>query len=141
MGLFLRLIKYTMKQYKLQTLVDITETHARRGEDPKAYKQQQNWMTLVQTLGLRCNPIVVHQEQEQETASQLGLGTSYKGKQTVWTVVFDFEHASDEDLELLDQDFDLVPIAADLDESVELQQPIFQTKDTKLRNIVFSSIR
>lgn len=130
-------IKYSMKQYKLHTLVDITETHARRGEDPTAYKQQQNWMTLIQTLGLRCNPIIVHQETSEENLSKFEFGTKYKGKQTVWTVIFDFEHASDEDLELINEDFDLVPISGNLSESVTLDKEIFETKSNSCRNIIF----
>lgn len=134
-------IKYNMKRYKLHTLIDITETHARRGDDPKAYKQQQNWMTLIQTLGLRCNPIVTHQESESTGVAKYNFGTKHKGKQQVWTVYFDFEHADDNDLEFLNQDFDLVPIATDLDETVKLENAIFQTKSSELCNIVFSKDR
>ena len=39
----------------MTTLVDITETGARRGEDPLAYRQQQNFLTVLQTIGLRTN--------------------------------------------------------------------------------------
>lgn len=141
MGLFLWLIKYSMKRYKLHTLIDITETGARRGDDPTEYRQQQNWMTLVQTLGLRSNPIVTHKEFDTTDVKGLGFGTSYKGKHAVWTVYFDFEQASDEDLDLVNEDFDLVPIAGKLSESAKLDAEIFQTKDEKLRNIVFSNDR
>lgn len=134
-------IKYSMKRYKLHTLIDITETHARRGEDPRAYKQQQNWMTLIQTLGLRCNPIVTHTECENDSIAKYKFGTKYKGKQQVWTVYFDFEHASDDDVDLLNQDFDLVPVSDQLDETVKLDSAIFQTKSTEFRNIVFSEDR
>jgi len=130
-----------MKRYKLHTLIDITETHARRGEGPKEYKQQQNWMTLIQTLGLRCNPIVTHQECEYVGVSKFGFGTKYKGRQQVWTVFFDFEHADDDDIDLLSNDFDLIPVASDLDETIKLKSAIFQTKDNELRNIVFDKDR
>lgn len=130
-----------MKRYKLHTLIDITETHARRGDDPTAYKQQQNWMTLIQTLGLRCNPIVTHKELESTGVTKYDFGSKYKGKQQVWTVYFDFEHADENDLEFLKEDFDLVPIAGDLDESITLNAAIFQTKDSEYRNIVFSEDR
>jgi hypothetical protein len=130
-----------MKQYKLHTLIDITETHARRGEDPTAYKQQQNWMALIQTIGLHCNPIVVHQETEKQSIASMGFGTTYKGKQQVWTVIFDFEHAADDDIEVLNKIFDLVPVATELDETVPIKNSIFQTQDSSLRNIVFEFVR
>lgn len=138
MGLFLWQLKYSMKRYKLQTLIDVTETNARRGDDPTEYKQQQNWMTLIQTLGLRCNPIVTHTECENTAVSKLGFGTAYKGKQQVWTVYFDFEHEDDDDLKFLNSDFDLVPIAANLHETVKLEREIFQTSSDEYRNIIFS---
>lgn len=130
-----------MKRYKLHTLIDITETHARRGDDPKEYRQQQNWMTLVQTLGLRCNPIVTHRECESTGIAKYGFGTKHKGKHQVWTVYFDFEHPDEEDLNFLAQDFDLVPVATGLDETVKLDNDIFQTKSNEYRNIVFSEDR
>lgn len=141
MGLFLWLIKYSMKRYKLQTLVDITETNARRGDDPTEYKQQQNWMTLIQTLGLRCNPIVTHTECESVPVGKLGFGSSFKGKQQVWTVYFDFEHEDENDLEFLKNDFDLVPIAGNLQETAKLDSEIFQTSSAEYRNIIFSEDR
>ena len=44
-----------MERFDLYTLVDITKTNARRGEDKLAYGQQQNYMSMMQTLGLRTN--------------------------------------------------------------------------------------
>ena len=44
-----------MERFNLYTLVDITKTNARRGEDKLAYGQQQNYMSMMQTLGLRTN--------------------------------------------------------------------------------------
>ena len=43
-------------RFIIHTLVDITETGSRRGEDPKQYRQQQNFLTVMQTIGLRVNP-------------------------------------------------------------------------------------
>ena len=48
-----------MNRFELTTLVDITKTNARRGEDKLAYGQQQNYMSVVQTLGLRTNVGIV----------------------------------------------------------------------------------
>ena len=46
-------------RFIIHTLVDITETGSRRGEDPKQYRQQQNFLTVMQTIGLRVNPTYV----------------------------------------------------------------------------------
>ena len=43
-------------RFILKTLVDITPTYARRTEDRYMYNQHQNYMTVVNTLGLRSNP-------------------------------------------------------------------------------------
>lgn len=141
MGLFLRLSKYDMKRYKLHTLIDVTETNARRGEDLTLYKQQQNWMTLVQTLGLRCNPIVTYRECNLVNVKEYTFGTDYKGEHRVWTVYFEFDHAGDDDLINLVQDFNLVPVASWLEETIPLSDAIFQTKSTICCNILFSEDR
>ena len=44
--------------FNLFTKVDITKTNARRGDDPFKMKQQQNYLTVLQTIGLRVNPIL-----------------------------------------------------------------------------------
>ena len=41
--------------FKLTTVVDITQTNARRGDDQKLANQQANYNTLYQTIGLRVN--------------------------------------------------------------------------------------
>jgi len=42
-------------KFTLTTVVDITETRARRGEDKKQVNQQANYNTMFQTIGLRVN--------------------------------------------------------------------------------------
>ena len=64
-------------RFTIHTLVDITETHARRGDDPKQHRQQQNFLTVLQTIGLRVNPTYLEApEVIKEVPSKLGLGTS-----------------------------------------------------------------
>ena len=125
-------------RFILHTLVDITETHARRGEDPKQYRQQQNFLTVMQTIGMRVNPTYVSSPVViKEMPSKLGLGTSYKTKQNVWKYAFDMEYEGALDIETLVNDFDLIPIIADLDETAEFDNAHFLTKDTALTNITF----
>jgi hypothetical protein len=125
-------------RFIIHTLVDITETHARRGEDPKQYRQQQNFLTVMQTIGLRVNPTYVKApEVVKEVPSKLGLGTSYKTKQSVWKYVFDMEYEGALDIETLVNDFDLIPIITGLDETADFKNAHFLTKDTALTNITF----
>lgn len=125
-------------RFIIHTLVDITETHARRGEDPKQYRQQQNFLTVMQTIGLRVNPTyVAAPEVVKEVPSKLGLGTSYKTKQSVWKYVFDMEYEGALDIETLVNDFDLIPIITQLDETAKFENAHFITKNTALTNISF----
>jgi hypothetical protein len=125
-------------RFIIHTLVDITETGSRRGEDPKQYRQQQNFLTVMQTIGLRVNPTYVKApEVVKEVPSKLGLGTSYKTKQSVWKYVFDMEYEGALDIETLVNDFDLIPIITGLDETADFKNAHFLTKDTALTNITF----
>jgi len=125
-------------RFQLQTLVDITPTNARRTEDRYKYKQHQNYMTMLQTLGLRSNPSNIVVTNKKEDAKM--FGKEYTGKQTVWTVEFEIEREGGIDLELLKADYNVVPFIADLDETVEFKKSVFQTNNTKYKNIVFSKL-
>ena len=125
-------------RFIIHTLVDITETGSRRGEDPKQYRQQQNFLTVMQTIGLRVNPEYVGSPTIiSEVPSKLGLGMSYKTKQSVWKYVFDMEYEGALDIETLVNDFDLIPIITKLDETAEFENAHFLSKNTALTNITF----
>jgi hypothetical protein len=125
-------------RFTIHTLVDITETHARRGDDPKQHRQQQNFLTVLQTIGLRVNPTYLEApEVIKEVPSKLGLGTSFKTKQSVWKYVFDMEYDGALDVETLVNDFDLIPIITQLDETANFENAHFLTKNTALTNITF----
>jgi len=128
-------------KFQLQTLIDITETHARRtDEDKVAYKQQANFQTVIQTIGLRVNlsydisPVV-----EELTIAKMGFGDKYKGKQKVWRFTFDVEYEGGLDLDMLNADFDLIPIVSGLSETIKLEQALIRTSPTD-RNIIFSTV-
>ena len=125
-------------RFILHTLVDITETGVRRGEDPKQFRQQQNFLTVMQTIGLRVNPTyVAPPEIVKEVPSKLGLGTSYKTKQSVWKYVFDIEYEGALDIDTLVNDFDLIPIITDLDETAKFENAHFITNNNAINNILF----
>ena len=125
-------------RFKLYTLVDITETKARRGDDYTLVRQQQNFLTVLQTIGLRANPsyntspIVL-----EAVPKSLNLGTEYKGKHTVWTFEFDIEYEDATDINMLISDFEYVPVISGLDETVKFNNDSFITKDSSICNIFF----
>ena len=86
-------ISNSMK-FKIDTLIDITETNARRQDNDKfAYKQQANFQTLLQTIGLRCNINYDKSPTFNElNITKLLFGDKYIGKQKMWTFCFDIEY-------------------------------------------------
>lgn len=122
----------------LTTLVDVTETKARRGDDKFKLSQQANYMTMLQTAGLRINPNPVSLKQYTKELNGLGFGTSFTGKQSYWTFKFTFETEAGLNLELLEQDFDLVPVLSGLKETVNFKNSVFRTTDSKEKNIIFN---
>jgi hypothetical protein len=128
-------------RFIIHTLVDITETHARRGEDPKQYRQQQNFLTVMQTIGMRVNPEYISPPTIiSEVPSKLGLGTLYKTKQSIWKYAFDMEFEGALNVETLVNDFDLIPIITQLDETAEFNNAQFITKNVSLNNISFEIV-
>ena len=125
-------------RFKLHTLVDITETKARRGDDYTLVRQQQNFLTVLQTIGLRVNPsyntspIVV-----EAVPKSFNLGTEYKGKHRVWTFVFEIEYQDGTDIETMISDFEYVPIISGLDETAKFTNDSFITCDLAINNIYF----
>jgi len=125
-------------RFRLYTLVDITETSARRGEDPKRYRQQQNFLTVMQTIGMRVNPTYVDTPKIiKDLPSKYNLGTAYKNKQNIWKYVFDIDYEGALDIETLKNDFDLIPIITDLDETAKFDNAHFITQNFNKNNIIF----
>lgn len=130
-------------RFRLTTLIDITKTGARKGEDPEKYKQQQNFLTVLQTISMRANPIINSDPEviELESLSGQKFGNKYKGPNRVWSLDFEFESDGHHNLEMLMQDFELVPIITNLTETVKIDSPVFITNDPKNKNIVFETVR
>jgi len=119
------------------SLIDITATGARRGEDTHAYHQQQNFMSFFQTLSLRFNPILDGMPtMTNMSINELPFGSAYKGKQNIWTIRFESESDIGVGIETIEEDFNYVPIIKDLDETVKLDMSVFRTQDSKYTNII-----
>jgi len=127
--------KYYMK-FNLITLVDITETKARRGENPDQWKQQQNFNTMLGCISLRANPsYTTKPKNEQRNIDNLGFGKAHKGKHNVWEFNFEIEYGY-LDEEMLINDLDLIPIISNLEETAKLNPSCFMTNNGE-RNIIF----
>lgn len=125
-------------KFELYTLIDITRTDARRGEDITLYKKQQNYLTAMNTIGLRANPTIKKHPQIVHTYPN--FGSVYKGKQTVWKLTFDIEYEDATSVELMKNDFNLVPVITNLDETVEIKDNVFLTENKQYLNTVFVRI-
>jgi len=128
--------------FKAYTLVDVTQTNARRHDAPKLVNQQANFNTFYNTIGLRTNATEFEITVEEVSIAKLGFGNNYKGKQKVWTIEFYVEAEGSTTVDLLDSDFDLVPIITNLDETVDLDKGLFITHSNHgRRNIIFEQVR
>ena len=122
-------------RFKLKTLIDITETKKRKEDGIKAFSQQSNYNTVLQTIGLRVNLNPVSVLNTVDNISE--FGDNYVGKQRVWTFMFDIEYEGALNIDMLKQDFDLIPIITNLDETIALHNKVFRTTCPKDTNIHF----
>jgi len=123
--------------FEIYTLVDITETKARRGEDPFKYSQQQNYLTMLNTIGLRSNPTIILPPKLVDTFPK--FGSNYKDIRHAWRFVFDIEYGA-HSVDLLREDFNMVPFISGLNEDCMIKMSMFETKNTKTKNIVFNKM-
>ena len=128
--------------YKLYTLVDITHTGQSRNECGKEdlHYKEQNFNTVLQTLGLRSNIWYAHGPIVMEVKGSLvGFDTSRIIR--VWR--FDWRTDQDElylsngdPVAFLKQDFHLIPYINGLDERMEQHYAMFVTSPYN-SNIIF----
>jgi hypothetical protein len=126
-------------EFRIDTLIDITETNARRQDNDKfAYKQQANFQTLLQTLGLRVNIFYDNSPTFGEiSTSKFNFSDKYIGKQNIWTFHFYIEYEGGLTLDTLIKDFDLIPIITGLNETINTDKALFRTTG-KDKNITFT---
>jgi hypothetical protein len=133
-----------METIEIQTLIDITNSGARRANQgtSKEVDQYKNWTTLNQCLGIRSN-IEYDDAPSYETldVKGMGFGSDYKGKQTVWTWRFrpDRTGAYNDDFNKIGtllSDIDQVPVIKNLDETVNIATPVFDISNTTTKNTI-----
>jgi hypothetical protein len=130
-------------EYKLITLVDITATGQYRQEQgrQKELNQQQNFDTILQTLGLRGNVYyTVKPKVIEATGKSQGFSTTKNVKMWIFEWQMEIDHLfekNNDPIYWLKHDFNLIPIIPNLDESIVLKRPMFST-DGSDANIIFS---
>lgn len=118
-----------MPTYQVISLVDITRSKPNRDEtDVSVLSQQANFNSLIQAIGLRSNI-----EWEIDPIKHHGaLPYPFEGKGTYWEWSFRVEREdvfldNDDSVALLKQDLHNIPIIVNLDETIEIDPPVFQT--------------
>lgn len=128
-------------RFLVKTLIDITKTGVRSPLSGKAAQQEQNFSLFLQTLGLRTNIKADRPPRmEYEASGGLGFGDRFKGRQNLWTFEFEVEYDEATSVELLEHDFDLIPVITGLDETVKFTDPVFRTTDPRDKNIIFKKL-
>jgi len=128
--------------YKLYTLVDITHTGQYRNESGKENLRwkEQNFNTVLQTLGMRAN---VHYSTSPIVTELKGKLIGFDTDEIIRVWRFDFsterEHLyenNNDPVGYLKEDFHLVPYINGLDEFMAQNYAVFNTADVG-KNIVF----
>lgn len=65
------------------------------------------------------------------------FGKDFEGKQKVWSVTVTPDRSDVLTLDMLQEDFDLVPMIAGLDESIKKHSELFLTRDENKTNVLF----
>ena len=129
-------------QYKLYTTVDITNTGQYRAEPGKENLRwkEQNFQTVLQTLGIRANIVFIEKPVASEMRGSL-VGFNTDEIVRVWRFDFTterehlFEKAGNA-IGYMVEDFDGIPYISGLDESMQQNYDVFVTDGTAC-NIVF----
>ena len=129
-------------EYKLYTLVDITHTGQHRTEPGKETLRwkEQNFQTVIQTLGIRSNISYTNTPIASEVNGRL-VGFDTDKIIRVWRFDFstDREHVyelNDNPVGALIEDFTLVPYISGLDEAMTQKYAVFNPEDPG-KNIAF----
>lgn len=129
-------------EYKLYTTVDITNTGQYRTEPGKESDRwrEQNFQTVLQTLGIRGNISYKRSPVQTEISGHIH-GFSTNKIIRVWQFEFNTEREQlfekdNDPVGYMIEDFDGIPFISGLDESMEQNYDVFVT-DGPSRNIIF----
>lgn len=122
---------------KIITVIDITETKARKEDDKLAKNQQANYLTMLQTVGMRVQPAPLEVQTLVGDVTEFGFGNAIQDKQRYWTFEFTYDQVGAITEETLLTDFDLVPIITGLNDTANITNSAFRTRHKIEKNILF----
>jgi hypothetical protein len=137
-----------MQEFTVHTLIDITESRKLRKEAgfEIEYQQQQNFIMMLQTIGMRANPHYTSSPKFKTVdVESLGFGSEYSGSHTVWTfnfyIEFDsgFTDSQGNRTGLLVEDLNFVPVICNLKETIKPKLCVFDTKSSQYQNTVVTT--
>ena len=141
------LYRYIMQTIEIKTLLDITNiTMLRPGQGSQLeHDQYRNFTTLRQCAELRS--IISYDRgpsSENIDIKDLGFGSKYKGKHTVWTWTFYPDRigvysGENSEIGLLINDIDGVPIVKNLTETINIDKAIFELKSSSAKNTIIKA--
>lgn len=134
-----------MQYYTAYTLVDVTPTGitSAKSKNNFAYNQQQNYNTLVQSIGLRTQLYDINVTSiEAQDVVELCFGNQFKGLHTVWQIDFATEHTDvyrkhNNYVHFLEQDCEGVAFVSNLNETVNFSENCFETIRPEFINLCF----
>lgn len=118
-------------KFTLRTTVDITNHIKVSKENRIAYGQKQNFMTVINTIGLRVNPTI-------EDDPILVQDNKNFNDNKVWQLTFTIAFEGALTIDMMLNDFMLVPFIAELEETKDFKENVFLTKGAD-KNIVFET--
>jgi hypothetical protein len=120
--------------YIVYTLIDITDSGVVSPKiSDKGYFQAQNLNTFIQSISLRSQPVLSSVTfLDAQDLSNYNFGSNYSGIQDVWVLKFASETADawkkdSNNVYMLEQDFDKMPIHTILDETANINPEIIDT--------------
>jgi hypothetical protein len=136
-----------MQTIEIKTLLDITNTNILRpGQGSQLeHDQYRNFTTLKQCAELRSIISYDHNPScETVDIKDLGFGSKYKGKHTVWTWTFYPDRVgvysdNGNEIGLLINDIDGVPIVKKLTETINIDKAIFELKSSSATNTIIKA--
>lgn len=125
--------------YQIYTLIDITQTGKNRGRHDagKEVDQQNNWMTFQNCAMLRTNMEFSQVTVKEDIVDQYMFGKQFDGKQKIWSVTATPDRPDAVTIDMLKDDFDMIPMINQLDESINQHNDMFSTKNDETCNILF----
>jgi hypothetical protein len=138
-----------MEQIEIKTLIDVTNTKVQRPQQGTQFEQDQNrnFITLLQCLEIRS--VVSYEEKpsfELVDVKGMGFGSAYKGKQMVWTFYVRpdrdgvYLDSSGNEIGTLLNDLHEVPVIKKLNETVNIDKAVFDTKDSSFKNTIIKAL-